>query len=93
MFVWDALKWSPHLFWPRRIVVAEMQHIVYSEWLPDILGAMVTAQHDLYPLPYAYTKYDASVDATIHNEFSAAGFRFGHSLTNDSFLRYTSSLS
>lgn len=71
----------------RRIVSAETQHIVYNEWLPGILGSKVTARYELYPRKSGFTEYDASVDATTPNEFSAVAFRFGHSLTNNSFLR------
>lgn len=66
---------------------AETQHIVYNEWLPGILGSKVTARYELYPRKSGFTEYDASVDATTPNEFSAVAFRFGHSLTNNSFLR------
>lgn len=71
----------------RRIVIAELQHVVYSEWLPEILGPSMTAKLKLDPLKSGYTKYDASVDASIPNECSAAFLRFGHLLVNDSFLR------
>lgn len=66
---------------------AEMQHVVYKEWLPDILGPVVTTQHGLYPRKSGYTVYNASLDATIPNDFSGAAFRFGHSQINSTFLR------
>lgn len=74
-------------YWYRRLLSAEMQHVVYKEWLPEILGLEAAAANDLYPLTSGYSQYDASVDATVLNEFGAAAFRFGHSLVNDSFLR------
>lgn len=74
----------------RRIVGAEMQHVVYKEWLPDILGPVVTTQHGLYPRKSGYTVYNASLDATIPNDFSGAAFRFGHSQINNTFLRCSS---
>ncbi len=53
----------------RRLVGAQLQHIVYDEWLPA-LGV---------DLPAA-AAYDATVDPRVSNEFAAAGFRFGHSV-------------
>lgn len=56
----------------RRIVVAEMQHIVYYEFLPALLG---------YRMPAA-RGYDPRVDVRIYAEFSAAAYRL-HTLVND----------
>ncbi|XP_065060841.1 uncharacterized protein LOC135688065 isoform X3 [Rhopilema esculentum] len=55
----------------RKIVIAEIQHITYSEYLPKILG------HDGLP---KYSGYKPNVDATVANAFAAAAYRFGHSL-------------
>ena len=54
----------------RRIVIAEWQNIVYTEYVPKILGE---AYND------KYTGYDSSVDPTIANGFATAAYRFGHS--------------
>jgi hypothetical protein len=54
----------------RRRVGAELQYIVYFEWLPALLGPNA--------LP-AYTGYNPNVTADIANEFSTAIFRFAHS--------------
>src|SRR5205085_5263072 len=54
----------------RRTVIAELQIITYSEWLPALLGPNA--------LP-AYTGYKANVNPSIANEFSTAMFRFAHS--------------
>ncbi|HHS96125.1 MAG TPA: hypothetical protein ENJ45_06000, partial [Phaeodactylibacter sp.] len=55
----------------RRRVGAHIQAIVYEEWLP----AMGISLPD-------YAGYDAGINPTISNEFSAAAFRLGHTLLN-----------
>ena len=55
----------------RTLVAAEVQAITYNEFLPVLLGPDALA-------PYA--GYRADVDAGIANEFSTAGYRFGHSM-------------
>lgn len=54
----------------RRIVIAELQIITYTEWLPALLGPNA--------LP-AYNGYNPKVNPSISNEFSTAMFRFAHS--------------
>ena len=58
----------------RTILVASLQHITYTEYLPLMLGQQYMAailSTDLY---------DSSLDATVSNAFSTAAFRFGHSM-------------
>jgi len=65
----------------KRFVNAEYQHIVYNEWLPVVLGKKFMNTYGLFPLSSGYSQdYDTSFDPRITNEFSAAAFRFGHSL-------------
>jgi len=65
----------------RRIVAAQMQHIVYNEWLPIVLGKRCMEDNDLLPRRSGYASdYDPGLDATISNEFATAAFRFGHTL-------------
>ena len=64
----------------RKLNIAQYQKIVYTQYLPDLLGPTA--------IP-AYTGYNANVDVSIANEFSTVGFRFGHSLLNNTVPRDT----
>jgi peroxidase len=66
----------------RRIVIAEYQHILYSEWLPIIVGREYMESYRILPLSRKsfFKSYDPDIDASIENAFSAAGFRMGHTL-------------
>jgi hypothetical protein len=66
----------------RRILIAEYQNIVFGEMLPLILGTDA-----VFPAAVTATVYDATVDASILNEFAVAAFRFGHTLLNGNFNR------
>jgi|CXWL01.1.fsa_nt_gi RHS repeat-associated protein len=54
----------------RRWLVGELQHIVYSEYLPVLLGPNAVP---------AYTGYNVSTDPAVSAIFATAAFRFGHS--------------
>ena len=72
----------------RKIVGAEMQNIVYNEFLPLVLGNDALEEFDL-KLPNnaeENTNYDENVNATISNEFATVAFRFAHSLIPSHFL-------
>ncbi|KAI2807789.1 hypothetical protein BLOT_005728 [Blomia tropicalis] len=59
----------------KRIVIAEMQHIIYNEFLPMLLGPRAMSHFKL-SLSNQHTKsYNPEIDATIVNEFAAAAFR------------------
>lgn len=71
----------------RKIVIAEYQHITYSEWLPHVIGDKLNMQMGLAPLPMGHNNvYDQSVDPSISNVFGAAAFRFGHTLLQNTVL-------
>ncbi len=57
----------------RRVVMAEIQHITYTEFLPA-LGVELAA----------YRGYRSSVDATLSNEFAVIGYR-AHSMVHGEF--------
>ena len=63
----------------RRMVIAELQQITYSEFLPALLGANTPASAALQ----AYRGYRANVNPGIATEFSTAGFRVGHSMLGE----------
>jgi len=67
----------------RRLVAAEMQNVVYGEYLPTVLGVDYMQRHGL--IVEEETRYDDSVDPGIINEFATAAFRFGHSMINGMF--------
>ena len=64
------------------------QIITYNEYLPAMLGQTFTKRYnlDLASSGYFYG-YDASVDASVANEFTTAAFRFGHSMIFDQLSR------
>jgi peroxidase len=57
----------------RAIVTAEIQNITYTEFIPHLLGQALSD----------YQGYDPNVNPSITQEFSAAAFRFGHSIVSD----------
>ncbi|MBP0590227.1 peroxidase family protein [Paraburkholderia sp. LEh10] len=57
----------------RAITTAEYENIVYSEYLPVLIG----------PVVGPYNGYDSSQNAQVSQEFSAAAFRVGHSQISD----------
>jgi len=61
----------------RKLVGALIEVVTYEEFLPAI-GV------ELDP----YVGYDDSIDASILNAFSAAGYRFGHTMVNGRLVRY-----
>ncbi len=63
----------------RRLVGAQIQNIVYGQWLPEILGPNNMGDLSLDEP----SNYDSSMDPSITNEFATAAFRFGHSMVED----------
>ncbi|XP_059475444.1 peroxidase-like isoform X2 [Neocloeon triangulifer] len=85
-------KWSDEAIFQeaRRIVVAQMQHITYNEWLPIILGRERMDLLRLSPQENGGTRlYDETLNAGITNVFATAAFRFGHSLIRDSIQTFS----
>jgi hypothetical protein len=61
----------------RKNVGAIIQAITYEEFLPNI-GVTMSP----------YSGYDTSVQSDIINAFSAAGYRFGHTMINGRLMRF-----
>lgn len=59
----------------RKLVIAYMQHITATEYLPILLGE---------PLP-GYSGYSSNVNAAPDVIFAAAAYRYGHSGINTQF--------
>ena len=66
----------------RNIIIAEIQHITFNEYLPALFG-----QVNFNNLIGDYLGYNPEVDVSIPNSFATAIFRFGHSQIQEFFER------
>jgi peroxidase len=57
----------------RAITIAEYQNIVYSAYLPHLIG----------PVLGPYRGFDSSVNAQVTQEFATSAFRVGHTQVSD----------
>ena len=69
--LFEAREWDDEKIFQetRRIVVAELQNIVYNEYLPLVLGEN-TVPHNVD------SHYDETVDPSIDNVFATAAYRY-----------------
>merc|ERR1719341_73779 len=58
----------------RQLVGAQLQNIVYREYLPIVLGVRAHGN-----LGSTDTRYNPTVDPSVLNEFATVAFRYGHS--------------
>ena len=58
----------------RRLVIAELQNIVYSEYLPLVLGRATAARVNIDDLDSG-SEYNEKLDPSIMNEFATAAMR------------------
>ncbi|XP_014241240.1 peroxidase-like [Cimex lectularius] len=75
-------QWSDEALYQeaRRIVIAEIQHITYNEFLPIILGRDYMDRSSLSPKDRGWANlYDPNLNGGITNVFATAAFRYGHS--------------
>lgn len=77
----------------RKIVIAQLQHITYNEWLPVLFSEEILARENLTLAPKGefFEGYDPSVNPTIFNSFGAAVLRVGHTLIRSKFALITNS--
>ncbi|XP_050429351.1 peroxidase-like isoform X2 [Adelges cooleyi] len=74
----------------KRIVVAEIQHITFNEFLPILLGKNLMDKHGLTTQKQGFWDgYDPDANPNILASFSAAAFRFGHSLLPNTIERWS----
>ncbi|VDM27811.1 unnamed protein product, partial [Toxocara canis] len=73
----------------RRIVIAQIQHITYNEFLPLIVGKDSLRQFGLSLQTYAYdSDYDLKIDSTVLNEFASVVGLFFFSLFPERLTLY-----
>lgn len=86
--------WSDELLFQeaRRVVIAQIQHISYNEYLPVLLGQETMNQFKLNP-GKGFEKlniYDENMDPRVTNEYAASAGRFGHSMVRTEYSRLDS---
>lgn len=65
----------------RKIIGALIQQVTYGEFLPSILSDKDLDKYNLRLQKTGYSSnYNSSINPGAKNVFSAAAFRFGHSL-------------
>ncbi|XP_077296660.1 peroxidase homolog [Arctopsyche grandis] len=74
----------------RRIVIAQIQHITYNEFLPILLGKEVMEKFGLLLQKDGYWDgHDEHINPNVIDAFAAAAFRFGHSLLPTAIERWS----
>ncbi|KAF2367927.1 hypothetical protein FHG87_001306 [Trinorchestia longiramus] len=74
----------------RRIVGAELQHVVYTEFLPAILGQGIVEKYGLSPQASGFfTGYDININAGIANSVGSAALAFVMSMMPNTVEYYT----
>lgn len=77
----------------RAIVAGQIQHIVYTELVPALLGSEVTTQYDLIPLTDGfYSGYNMEIDPSMDNAVATAVLPFLYSMLPSRLERYSPKL-
>ncbi|KAG9509175.1 Chorion peroxidase, partial [Fragariocoptes setiger] len=74
----------------RHVQAALVQHALLSEYLPTLLGAQLSAAHNLTETPsggHYWHSYDATLQLGIASSFATAAFRQGHTFIGTSIAR------
>ncbi|RZC42334.1 peroxidase, partial [Asbolus verrucosus] len=66
----------------RKIVIAELQHITYDEWLPQVLGKKFLTKIQ------KYSEYNEDVNPSVSNSFATASLRVLNSLMEGKLKLY-----
>ncbi|XP_071521128.1 salivary peroxidase/catechol oxidase-like [Panulirus ornatus] len=89
----ELLRINPHwndekLFQEaRKINIAQYQNMIYTEFLPALLGEKKMRKYKLSPGGHGYYRgYNTKVNPGILNEFATAAFRVGHSLVAEDLV-------
>ncbi|KAK8751902.1 hypothetical protein OTU49_010978, partial [Cherax quadricarinatus] len=76
----------------RRIIIAQIQHITFNEWLPIIVGDSFMRSFGINTIPSGYSfDYIPNFNPSMNNEFSTAAFRFGHTLVQGTMSLFSAS--
>jgi hypothetical protein len=77
----------------RRILVAELQHITYNEFLPSVLGHQTIDKYNLNLLNSGfYENYDINANPSIDNAVASAVFAFMFTTVPSKMERYSQEL-
>lgn len=75
----------------RKIIIAFIQHITYSEWLPALLGKGHADTRELELLQEGYSDmYDDTEEPMVGNSFATVILPFANSMLNET-LRFARS--
>lgn len=67
-------KWTDEQLYEesRRIVVAQLQHVTYNEFLPLLIGREIWKKFGLDSESYGFSNsYNLNIDATVINTYAA----------------------
>ncbi|KAK7102726.1 chorion peroxidase-like [Littorina saxatilis] len=65
----------------RKVLGAVWQNVVYTEYIPLIVGPAFTARYNLST--GQRVAFDRDVDPRVSDEFASAAYRYGHTLISD----------
>ncbi|CAK1543838.1 unnamed protein product [Leptosia nina] len=74
----------------RKIVIAQIQHITYQEWLPLNFGEAYLRYYGISPRSLYSRSYSEDVNPGIISSFTSGAFRFLHTMIPDSIMACSS---